>query len=319
MSVDRSRILSILESLIFVSEKPLSFRKIRAILDGVPAKDLQAMIEELSRQYREQSRGIILEEVAEGYQMRTPPENQDWIKMLVEYKPMRLSRPAMETLAIIAYRQPVTKTDVESIRGVDSTSGVARLLELGLIKILGRKEIPGRPFIYGTTPDFLEVFNLATLADLPSLKEIEDLNPGEIEAFTDKLSQAAGAKVESAPETEDNTPGELLDLEQVGQDAAAPVESEDVDLLLPPEKTKKSADPNAESRGPEDEEEDEIGDEDEEYDEDEEGEYDEDEEGDDEEEYDEDEEGDEVPLDDDGIPAEDEEPGDDEFDENGSK
>ena len=170
MSVDRSRILSILESLIFVSEKPLSFRKIRAILDGVPAKDLQAMIEDLGRQYREQSRGIIIEEVAEGYQMRTPPENQDWIKMLVEYKPLRLSRPAMETLAIIAYRQPVTGPEIEAIRGVSIDGVLGTLLTRGLIAEAGRKQAPGRPILYTTTEEFLRFLGIRDLAELPQLE-----------------------------------------------------------------------------------------------------------------------------------------------------
>jgi len=224
MSIDLARITSIVESLIFVSEKPLSFRKIRAILDGVPAKDLQTVVEELVARCRAENRGMILEEVAEGWQFRTPPENQEWIKMLVEYKPMRLSRASLETLAIIAYRQPTAKTDVETVRGVDSTSAVAKLLELGLLKILGRKEIPGRPFVYGTTPEFLEVFNLASLNDLPSLKEIEDLDPGEIEAFTEKLADAAGANVEPTAEGEPPAP-ELDALEQAAEPDAPNPES----------------------------------------------------------------------------------------------
>jgi segregation and condensation protein B len=224
VSIDRTRVASIVESLIFVSDRPLSFRKVRAILDGVPAKELQEVVGQLAAQYRAEGRGIVLEEVADGYQMRTPPENQEWVKMLVEYKPMRLSRAAMETLAIVAYRQPVAKPDIEAIRGVDSTSAVARLLELGLIKILGRKEIPGRPFIYGTTPEFLETFNLASLGDLPSLKEIEDVNPDEIEAFAEKLSESAGAKVQPDGEAEtaaESAGEELAALEQADETLAA--------------------------------------------------------------------------------------------------
>ncbi len=182
---------------------------------------------------RAEHRGMILEEVAEGWQFRTPPENQEWIKMLVEYKPLRLSRASLETLAIIAYRQPATKTDVENVRGVDSTSAVAKLLELGLLKILGRKEIPGRPFVYGTTPEFLEVFNLASLGDLPSLREIEDLDPGEIEAFTEKLAETAGANVEpveGAPADAEAPPDgepELEELERATDDAADEMEESD--------------------------------------------------------------------------------------------
>lgn len=202
MAIDHTRVSSIVESLVFVSETPLSFRKIRSILEGVPTRELQSILTELETRYREEQRGILLEEVAEGYQFRTPPENQEWVKMLIEYKPMRLSRAALETLAIIAYQQPATKTEVEAIRGVDSSSATARLLELNLIKILGRKEIPGRPFIYGTTPEFLEIFNLSNLADLPNLRELEDIDPKEIEAYSEKLASVAGDKVEATEEDE---------------------------------------------------------------------------------------------------------------------
>ena len=201
MSLDTSRLRSILESLIFVSEEPISFRKLKTILEGVPAKDLKAVLDELVEEFRKPEHGVTIEVVAEGYQMRTRPENQEWVKMLVQYKPVRLSKAAMETLAIIGYRQPITKTEIETIRGVDSSSALARLFELSMIKILGRKEIPGRPFIYGTTPEFLEVFNLKSLDDLPSLREIEDLDPAEVEQFAQKLADSGAVEtVEGEPE-----------------------------------------------------------------------------------------------------------------------
>ncbi len=208
MSLDTSRLRSILESLIFVSEEPISFRKLKTILEGVPAKDLKAVLDELVEEFRKPEHGVTIEVVAEGYQMRTRPENQEWVKMLVQYKPVRLSKAAMETLAIIGYRQPITKTEIETIRGVDSSSALARLFELSMIKILGRKEIPGRPFIYGTTPEFLEVFNLKSLDDLPSLREIEDLDPAEVEQFAQKLADSGTVEtIEGEPE-EPETPVE---------------------------------------------------------------------------------------------------------------
>ncbi|MDP8222388.1 MAG: SMC-Scp complex subunit ScpB [Candidatus Lernaella stagnicola] len=226
MAIDRERITSIVESLIFVSETPLSFRKIRSILEGVPTKELQSILEELQGHHRSRDRGIILDEVAEGYQFRTPPENQEWVKMLVEYKPIRLSRAALETLAIFAYQQPATKVEVEAIRGVDCSSSVARLLELGLVKILGRKDMPGRPFIYGTTPEFLEIFNLVNLDELPSLREIEDLAPEEIEAYSEKLAAAAGDQVETAEEENDAEVAEPSagDAENENKDEDAPAD-----------------------------------------------------------------------------------------------
>jgi segregation and condensation protein B len=201
MPLDTSRLRSILESLIFVSEQPVSFRKLRTILEGVPPKELKQALDELVEEYRRTEHGITIEPVAEGYQMRTRPENQEWVKMLVQFKPVRLSKAAMETQAIIAYRQPITKTEIESIRGVDCSSALASLFELSLIKILGRKEIPGRPFIYGTTPEFLEIFNLKSLDDLPSLREIEDLDPAEVEHFARTLAESGEV------ETTDAEPG----------------------------------------------------------------------------------------------------------------
>ena len=234
MAIELERIRSIVESLIFVSETPISFRKIRTILEGVPTKDLKAVLDGLVEEYRTGRRGVIIDLVAEGYQMRTPPENQEWVKMLVQYKPVRLSKAALETLAIIAYRQPVTKTEVEKIRGVDCSSGIAKLMELNLLKILGRQEIPGRPFIYGTTPDFLEVFNLSSLEDLPSLKEIEELDPKDVEAFANDLAQSGDAEVtEEEPEADTVANAEpVAEAEEDtydGTDDVEPGEGEDVE------------------------------------------------------------------------------------------
>ncbi|HPQ67645.1 MAG TPA: SMC-Scp complex subunit ScpB [bacterium] len=232
MAIELERIRSIVESLIFVSETPISFRKIRTILEGVPTKDLKTVLDELVEEYRTGQRGVIIDLVAEGYQMRTPPENQEWVKMLVQYKPVRLSKAALETLAIIAYRQPVTKTEVEKIRGVDCSSGIAKLMELNLLKILGRQEIPGRPFIYGTTPEFLEVFNLSSLEDLPSLKEIEELDPKDVEAFANDLAQGGDAEVtEEEPEAEADAEPAAEEEEDTydGTDDVEPGEGEDVE------------------------------------------------------------------------------------------
>jgi segregation and condensation protein B len=173
VSIDRTRLKSILEALIFVSEEPASLRKMQAVLEGIGTVELKAALGELMAEWAERNTGIEMVEVAEGFQFRTRPENSEWVRMLVKYKPQRLSKPSMETLAIIAYNQPATKADIEAIRGVDCSSPVSQLLEKGLIKILGRKEVPGKPFIYGTTKAFLEVMGLKDLEGLPTLKEIE--------------------------------------------------------------------------------------------------------------------------------------------------
>ncbi len=183
MTTENSRIKSIIESLIFVSDAPLPLAKIRAVLDDMPTRELKQILDEMKDESRTDGRGIYLDEVASGYQYRTNPENADWIKRLVEQKPTRLSKAALETLAIIAYNQPITKPEIENIRGVDSTSAVGMLVEKKLVRILGRKDVPGKPLIYGTTQEFLEIFNLMNLSSLPTLKEIESLGEDDTDEF----------------------------------------------------------------------------------------------------------------------------------------
>lgn len=170
----------ILESILFVSDSPVKLDTLTEILHEWDKDALLEGIRMIKRDCEDASRGLELVEVAGGYQFRTKPQWAQWINRLKKSKPVKLSQSALETLAIIAYRQPVIRPTIESIRGVDSGWVIRSLLEKGLIRIVGRKEIPGRPLIYGTTKTFLELFNLNTLSDLPTLKEIEP--PPEPEA-----------------------------------------------------------------------------------------------------------------------------------------
>lgn len=169
----------IIESLVFVSETPLSINRLKAILDTVDLRDIRLALAELQGEYEDRQGGFVLQEVAGGFQFRTRSDYSDWIKKLLKPSPTRLSRAALETLAIIAYKQPIIRTDVEHIRGVDSGGVLRMLLERKLIRVLGRKDIPGRPMIYGTTKEFLEIFNLKDLSELPSPKEITSLGTAE--------------------------------------------------------------------------------------------------------------------------------------------
>jgi segregation and condensation protein B len=191
MSLERSRIKSIIESLIFVSSEPLPFAKIKALLEGVPTNDLKSVLGELQADCLAFDRGVYLEEVAMGYQFRTNPENTDWIMALVETKPRRFSKASLETIAIIAYNQPITRPEIENIRGVDSSSAVNLLLERKIVKIVGRKDVPGKPFLFGTTKEFLELFNLKELSSLPTLQEIENLEEKHPELFEGGESQSS--------------------------------------------------------------------------------------------------------------------------------
>jgi len=184
--LDTSELRSAIESLLLVSDQPLRVERLAEILE-VDKGEVIAQLQSLVEEFCERAGGIRLEEVAGGYQLRTPPEAAEWIRKLGRSKPFRFSRAALETLAIIAYRQPLTRAEIEYLRGVDSGGVLRTLLERRLIRILGKKEIAGRPLVYGTSKEFLEMFGLKTLADLPTLKEFSDLDPGMPQAESASL------------------------------------------------------------------------------------------------------------------------------------
>ncbi len=165
----------IIESLLFVAEEPLSVQQLKAILETEDADAIRSALKELADEYDRRGGGFEIKQVAGGFQFRTRSEYSEWVKKLLKPSPAKLSRAALETLAIIAYKQPIIRADVEHIRGVDCGGVLRMLLEKKLVRVLGRKDIPGRPMIYGTTRQFLEVFNLKDLRDLPSPKEIESM------------------------------------------------------------------------------------------------------------------------------------------------
>ena len=166
---------AIIESLLFVAESPLTVDKIKSVLDLSDRQAIREALDCLVEEYDSNKRGFLLAEVAGGFQFRTRPEHGQWIRRLKETRPPRLSHAAMETLAIIAYKQPVLRTDIEYLRGVDCGGTLKTLLERKLIRIMGRKDLPGRPMIYGTTKQFLELFDLKDLGELPTLKDLKDL------------------------------------------------------------------------------------------------------------------------------------------------
>lgn len=172
---------AILEALLFVSGSPLSLERMKEIVGGVNKRDLQRLLDEMAEEYRRGERGFSLVEVAEGFQFRTRTEHAEWVRKLMKIKTSALSQPALETLAIIAYRQPVVRGDIEKVRGVDSGGVLRTLLEKKLVKIIGKKDVPGKPLVYGTSKRFLEVFGLKDLSELPTLKELDSLGPASME------------------------------------------------------------------------------------------------------------------------------------------
>ncbi len=178
--MDKEELKQLVEALVFAADHPISIDRIAAVLEGTPGDDIKAALAELKKDYRAPARGITIEEVAGGFQLRTRPEYAPWIKRLFKIGMQRISRAAMETLAIVVYNQPSTRSEIEEIRGVDSSGVLRTLLERRLVRIAGRKDAPGRPVVYGTTKEFLEAFDLKDLASLPTLKDIEILEEEDV-------------------------------------------------------------------------------------------------------------------------------------------
>jgi len=180
-----SGLKGILEGILFVSGEPLSVDRMLGVVEGVSRAELVSALQALQADYAVEGRGLQLVEVAGGFQIATRPDCAPWIKRLERAKEgARLSRSAMETLAIVAYKQPVVRAEIEQIRGVDSAGVLKTLLERRLIRIVGRKDAPGRPILYGTTRQFLQAFGLKDLADLPALRDIKELK--DAEAFSEE-------------------------------------------------------------------------------------------------------------------------------------
>ncbi len=173
--MERERLRAILESLLLAAEGPVSADRLRDVVGAIPRKEITETLGELREEYERTGRGLRLAEVANGYQLRTPREHAEFVRSLMAVKPARMSRANLETLAIIAYRQPVTRAEIEGIRGVNVDGVVSTLLERRLIRIVARKDVAGKPFLYGTTREFLETFNLKDLASLPTLQEMDDM------------------------------------------------------------------------------------------------------------------------------------------------
>jgi len=166
----------LLEAFIFAADTPLTLDRLSALLEQ-PRADLRPLLSDLLEEYGPGRRGFHLAEIAGGYQFRTDAALAPWLRKLSRERPNRLSSAALESLAIIAYRQPITRAEVEYLRGVDSGGVLKTLLEKNLVRILGKKDIPGRPLMYGTSRQFLELFGLRDLNDLPTLKDFASLDP----------------------------------------------------------------------------------------------------------------------------------------------
>ena len=180
---DNNTIKGIIEALLFASEKPLILEQIKEVIGTIDTKEIRSLIEELKSDYEQKKSGITVAEVAGGFRLCTNNEYAQYLKKFYKVRHKeKLSMPALETLSIIAYKQPVTRLDIEIIRGVNVDVVVKNHQEKGLIRIAGKKETVGRPFVYGTTRQFLEYFGLKSLDELPKIEEFVNLSIAKEEA-----------------------------------------------------------------------------------------------------------------------------------------
>lgn len=187
-----------LEALLFASEKPLTIEQARACLDNLDGAAVRKVIEDLKSEYEQANRGIRIIEVAGGFQMMTAANFAPFLKKLFKERHVeRLSKPALETLAIIAYKQPLTRIEIELLRNVNVDGVMKSLEDKNLIRITGRKKSPGRPFVYGTTKQFLEYFGLKSLDDLPKMEDfssmaakVEEKAQEEIEPIAEETNES---------------------------------------------------------------------------------------------------------------------------------
>jgi segregation and condensation protein B len=243
-----------IEALLFISEKPVPLDQLTEVMqEGVGVVDVRKLVTELQDEYEAQQRGMVIVEIAGGYQMLSSSHYVSFVRSFLKTKVKeKLSRPALEALAIVAYKQPVSRGDIELVRGVNSDGVVLHLLDKGLIKIVGKKDSPGRPFLYGTAKLFLEYFGLKSLRDLPKLEDVSlllanslELDNAQTQELTVEKSEESDVEVSQALDqaeaqaaaeglTEQESFEETAEMTQpVGQQMI--VEQDNAEDILPPE------------------------------------------------------------------------------------
>lgn len=208
--IDDDKVISIIESMLFATDKAVSLNSIKQVFKATNIKTdkIRRGIEQLQIQYADPNRGVSLEEVGSGFQLRTKIDNSQYLRRMNKARPFKLSGPALEVLSIVAYKQPLIKSEVDQIRGVESGHLMRALMDRRLIRFAGKSELPGKPMLYETTKNFLEIFGLRSLRELPSLSEIDELIPEGIgeeeekETLSDVTEQMGSEQGDSYSESE---------------------------------------------------------------------------------------------------------------------
>ncbi len=209
--MEREELKSIVENILLASDQPVTPDDLQStLMNGTEKAELKSVLEELQEEYR--SRNFKIEEVAGGYQLCTRPEYSDWVRKFLKLdKTTKLSQPSLDTLSIIAYKQPLTKQEVEEIRGVDCGGVIRTLLDKKIVGPAGRKKVPGRPIMYRTTRKFLEYFGLKDLVDLPTLEDLQEELSGELENNVQEEMDFNPSPIQDAsPEDANEDPPQLV-------------------------------------------------------------------------------------------------------------
>ena len=204
MTMDRDALKALLEAIIYVSDEPVSVAALEKVLKETPRDEIRAALDELVAATQAPAHGVEIRNVAGGYRMYTKPEHHELVRAFVRSQrpPLRLSMPALETLAVIAYKQPVTGPEIHHIRGVDPSSALTTLLEKGLVVTAGRKPVVGRPILYRTSKEFLLRFGLSDVGELPTLKEFEELARASLGDLQPAPPETASAEAPASAEAE---------------------------------------------------------------------------------------------------------------------
>ena len=205
-AAEPGRLESVLESLLFASDRPLPVNDLKRLVGERDGAKLSAALDALRARREQEGSGVQVIEVAGGWHLRTNPANVAWVSRLVAGRPQRLTRAMLETLSIVAYRQPITRPEIDDVRGVDCGPVLKTLLDRGLVRMIGKKEEAGRPILYGTTPEFLRIFSLKDLGELPTLREFHELGADDMA----KVDAAAPLPGDAAAPAEANKPAPVV-------------------------------------------------------------------------------------------------------------